>query len=304
MQQRQQAGHQVGAGEHRVASSCDRSRSAQAESPPRSAPGDDPDLLAPRMRGGERLRLAGVVGDLVVGLGRQHEPLRDGRAPGDLVRPDDLVSTSSRLVRAGAAPARSGSARVRRPRRCRATRGRAPRRAAARGAPGRRSAPARTAARAGPSPRRRRATRARGRPPASSVERAHRVHLGSAASGSVAPGLDVLDRVGERIHLHQPHLVGVVVGAHCLGAVLRRPPGTAGRRHVRRRASFCPIPPIGPTVPSGLISPLPAIALPSGQRPGCEHVVDGEREHHARRRTADGAGQLDLDLEREVVRRA
>jgi hypothetical protein len=51
---------------------------------------------------------------------------------------------------------------------------------------------------------------------------------------------------------------------------------------------FCVMPPIGPTVPSVLISPVPATYLPAGERAGLELVEQPEGEHEP------GAGPADV----------
>ena len=53
--------------------------------------GDDPHLLAVRVLRGVLLRGARVVGQLLVGLGRQHQPLHHGRAAEDLRGPHDRL---------------------------------------------------------------------------------------------------------------------------------------------------------------------------------------------------------------------
>ena len=64
--------------------------------------------------------------------------------------------------------------------------------------------------------------------------------------------------------------------------------------------SFCRMPPIGPTVPSAVIVPVPATVSPPLSSPGRQRVDDPEREHHAGARAADVV-ELDGDVDREVV---
>ena len=67
-------------------------------------------------------------------------------------------------------------------------------------------------------------------------------------------------------------------------------------------ATFCSIPPIGPTPPSQAIVPVPAILRPEVRSSGVSLVVEGKREHQPGRRPGDLAGsELDFQSSVEAV---